>query len=112
MDDIRFERVHPMTTQQDRVNSTKPRGISVKFSFYQDKKYVWSFVRTLKDSGIGIANDFPREIDKIYEKLYPILKSANKAKQKACFKVDRLIINGQVSRGEEKTSRTLWLNYE
>ena len=101
MDDIHFERVHRMTTRQDRVNSTKPRGIIVKFSFYQDKKYVWSFVRTLKDSGIGIPNDFPREIDKILEKLYPVLKSAKKAKQKDYYKVNRLIINGQVSRGEE-----------
>ena len=83
------------------MNSTKPRAIIVKFSFYQDKEYIWSFVRNLKDSGIGIANDFPREIDKIHEKLYPVLKSAKKAKQKAYFKVDKLIINGQVYRGEE-----------
>ena len=101
VDDIRFERVHRMTTRQDRVNSTKPRGIIVKFSFYQDKEYVWSFVRNLKDSGIGIANNFPREIDKIHEKLYPVLKSAKRAKQRAYFKVDKLIINGQVYRGEE-----------
>jgi len=66
VDKIRFERVHRMTTQQDKVNSTKPRGIMVKFSFYQGKEYVWSFVRNLKDSGIGIVNDFPREIDKIH----------------------------------------------
>ena len=100
MDDIHFERVHRKTTRQDRVNSAKPMGIIVKFSFYQDKKYV-KFVRTLKDSGIGIPNDFPREIDKILEKLYPVLKSAKKAKQKDYYKVNRLIINGQVSRGEE-----------
>ena len=45
VDNIRFERVHRMTTPQDRMNSTKPRAIIVKFSFYQDKEYVWSFVR-------------------------------------------------------------------
>lgn len=101
VDGIRFERVHRMTTRQDRVNSTKPRAIIAKFSFYQDKEYVWSFVRNLKDTGIGIANDFPREIDKIHEKLYPVLKSAKKAKQKAYFKIDKRIINGQVYRGEE-----------
>ena len=101
VDDIHFERVHRMTTRQDRMNSPKPRAIIVKFSFYQDKEYVWSFVRNLKESGIGIANDFPREIDKIHGKLYPVLKSAKKAKQKAYFKVDKLIINGQVYRGEE-----------
>ena len=36
-DKICFECVHRMTTRQDRVNSTKPGGIIVKFSFYQDK---------------------------------------------------------------------------
>ena len=43
VDNIRFERVHRMATRQDRVNSTKPRATIVKFSFYQDKEYVWSF---------------------------------------------------------------------
>ena len=90
-----------MTTRQDRVNSMKPMGIIVKFSFYQNKEYAWSFVRNLKDSGIGIANDFPREIDKLHEKLYPVLKPAMKPKQKAYFKVYRIIINGQVYRDEE-----------
>ena len=60
-----------------------------------------SFVRNLKNSGIGIANDFPRAIDKIHEKVHPVLKSAKKAKQKAYFKVDKITINGQVYRGEE-----------
>jgi len=63
-------------------------------SFYQYKEYVWSFVRNFKDSGIGIANNFPREINKIHEKLYPVLKAAKKAKQKTYFKVDKLIVNG------------------
>ena len=80
MDDIHFERVHRMTTRQDRVNSKKPRGVIVNFSFYQDKKYVWSFVRTLKDSGIGIPNDFPREIDKILEKTLSGFKIGKESK--------------------------------
>ena len=101
VDDIHFERVHRMTTRQGRVNSMKPMGIIVKFRFYQNKEYAWSFVRNLKDSGIAIANDFPREIEKIHEKLHPVLKSAKNAKQKAYFKVYRIIINGQVYRGEE-----------
>ena len=82
--------------RQNRASSMTPRAIIMKFSFYQDKEYVWSFVRNLKDSGIGIANDFPREIDKIHKKLYPVLKSAKKAKQKAYFKVHKLIFNEQV----------------
>ena len=55
-----------------------------------------SFVKNLKGTTIGIANDFPKEIDKIHQKLYSILKKAMQAKQSAVFKVDMLIINGQV----------------
>ena len=95
---IRFERIHRITP---RRSSSKPRPIIVKFSHYQDKEFVWSFVKNLKGTNIGIANDFPKEIDGIQSKLYPVLKKAKKAKQSAFFKVDRLIINGQVYRGKE-----------
>ena len=95
---IRFERVHRMRT---RKASSKPRPVIAKFSFYQDKEFVWSFVKNLKGSGIGISNDFPKEIDEIHEKLYPILKKAKQDRQSAYFKVDKLIINGQVYRGKE-----------
>ena len=95
---IRFERIHRITP---RRSSSKPRPIIVKFSHYQDKESVWSFVKNLKGTNIGIANDFPKEIEEIQSKLYPVLKKAKKAKQSAFFKVDRLIINGQVYRGKE-----------
>ena len=36
--------------------------------------------------------------------LYPILKKAKQKKQTAYFKVDKLIINGQIYRGEETTN--------
>ena len=95
---IRFERIHRITP---RRSSSKPRPIIVKFSHYQDKESVWSFVKNLKGTSIGIANDFPKEIEEIQSKLYPVLKKAKKAKHSALFKVDRLIINGQVYRGKE-----------
>ena len=86
---IRFERVHRMRT---RKASSKPRPVIAKFSFYQDKEFVWSFVKNLKGSGIGMSNDFPKEIDEIHEKLYPILKQD---RQSAYFKVDKLIITAK-----------------
>ena len=98
VESIRFERVHRIAS---RKPSSKPRPIIAKFSFYQDKEFVWSFVKNLKGSAIGIANDFPKEIDEIHQKLYPVLKMAKQAKQSAYFKVDKLIINGQVYRGKE-----------
>ena len=39
--------------------------------------------KNLKGSGIGIANDFPKEIDEIHQKLYPVLKEAKRTGQKA-----------------------------
>ena len=98
---FQFERVHRIPTRQDMARSSKPRPIIAKFSFYKDKKYMWSFVKNLKGSGIGIADDFPKEIDEIHQKLYPVLKEAKKTAQKASFKVDKLIISGQVYRGVE-----------
>jgi len=87
-----FEQVHRIPTRQDMARSSKPRSIIAKFSFYKDKEYMWSFVKNLKGSGIGIPNNFPKEINEIHQKLYPDLKEANKTGQKASFKVDKLII--------------------
>ena len=53
---FQFERVHRIPTRQDMAGfSSKPRPIIAKFSFYKDKEYMWSFVKNLKGSGIGIA---------------------------------------------------------
>lgn len=101
MNEIRFERVHRLPTRHNSQTRTKPRPIIAKFSFYQDKEYVMSKVKNLKGTGIGISHDYPKEIDVIHEKLYPVLKKAKQEKQSAFFKVDKLIINGQVYRGAE-----------
>ena len=106
IEQIRFERVHRIPTKKNtsQGQNSKPRPIIAKFSFFQDKEYVWSFVRNLKNTNISIANDFPREIDEIQKTLYPILKKAKQRKQTAYFKVDKLIINGKIYRGEETTN--------
>ena len=75
---IPFERVHPMRTGKV---SSRPRPVIVKFSFYQDKEFIWSFVRNIKGSRIGISNEFPKEIDEIHEKLYPFLMKAKQDRQ-------------------------------
>lgn len=101
VEEIRFERVHRLRTRKDPNKSTKTRPVIVKFSFYQDKEFVWSSVKNLKGTGIGLSHDYPKEIDVIQTKLYPVLKKAKQEKQVAFFKVDKLIINGQVYRGIE-----------
>ena len=94
---IRFERVHRIPTRQ----TNKPRPIIARFSFFQDKEFVWSFIKNLKGTNTAIANDYPKEIENIHKALYPVLKKAKQEKNTAFFKVDRLIINGQVYKGNE-----------
>ena len=103
IEEIRFEHVHriPARKNTSHGQDVKPRPIIAKFSFFQDKEYVWSFVKNLKNTNIPIGNDYPREIDVIQKTLYPILKKAKQKKQTAYFKVDKLIINGQIYRGEQ-----------
>ena len=99
IESIHFEHVHRIASPKP---SPKPRPIIAKFSFKdKDKEFVWSFIKNLQSSAIGIANDFPKEIDEIHQKLSPVLKMAKQAKQSAYFKVDKLIINGQVYRGKK-----------
>lgn len=101
MNEIRFERVHRLPTRRNPRRSTNTRPVIAKFSFYQDKEFVWSKVKNLKGSKIGISHDYPKEIEAIHTKLYPVLKKAKQEKQSAFFKVDKLIINGQVYNGVE-----------
>ena len=90
-----------LPTRRNPHRSSKPRPVIAKFSFYQDKQFVGSSVRKLKDTEVGLSHHYPKEIDEINEKLYPLLKKAKSGKQQAFFKVDKPIINGQVYRGKE-----------
>ena len=102
MNEIRFERVHRLPTRRNPRRSTNTRPVIAKFSFYQDKEFVWSKVKNFKGTEIGISHDYPKEIEAIHTKLYPVLKKkAKQEKQSAFFKVDKLIINGQVYNGIE-----------
>lgn len=57
---------------------------------------MWSFVKNLKRTKISVANEYPKEIGKIHETLYSVLRRAKQAKQTAFFKVDKLTINGHI----------------
>ena len=99
---IRFERVHRIpTTKAKQGSQHSPRPIIVRFSHYQDKEHVRSFVNNLKGSDIGISDDYPREVEDIHKTLYPVLKKAKREKRKAFFNFDKLIIDGQIYRGKE-----------
>ena len=101
VDTLRFERVHRIKTRE--ANSSKQRPIIARFSFYQEKREVFSFTKNLKHTGISIGDDYPVEINKTStrRKLLPVLKAAKREKKKAFFKVDKLIIDNSIYRGEE-----------
>ncbi|CAB4008851.1 Hypothetical predicted protein [Paramuricea clavata] len=59
-----------------RVSQRKPRAIVVKFNYFQDREQVRQNARKLKGSRIGIAEQFPEEIEKIRQTLHPEMKKA------------------------------------
>ena len=92
VNDIRFERVHRISTNNSSLRAPSyPKPIIARFSHYQDKEYVRSFYKNLKGTNIGFSDDFPKEIEEIHRKLYPVLKKAKQDKQKAFFNFDKLI---------------------
>ena len=48
---------------------------------------------------IGVADDYPKEIDEMRKALLPVLKKAKREKASTSFNVDRLVINDQIYRG-------------
>ncbi|CAH3172306.1 unnamed protein product, partial [Porites evermanni] len=86
---IQFDRVHRVSGR--RVSSgtpnSKPRPIIVKLSSFHDKEFIKSFIKNLtKGRNLGISDDFPKEVEEMRKKLYPVLKAANQEKRTAFFK--------------------------
>lgn len=105
VNNISFERVRHIPTRKENFmfhrQRANPRPIIAKFSYYKQKERMWRYVKNLKGTKYGIANDYPKEIDNIRKAIYPHLKEAKRDKRKAYFNVDRLIIDGEVYWGEE-----------
>ena len=60
----------------------KPRAIVVKFNYFRDREFIRQNARKLRGTRIGIAEQFPEEIEKIRQTLYPGMKKAKVAKQR------------------------------
>jgi len=97
-----FDRVHRLSrcASSNAWNTTaKPRPIVFKLPYYHNKV----FIKNLKKGrSLGISDDFPKEVEDISKDLYPVLKTAKQEKRVTYFKVEKLIIDGSLSRGPEK----------
>ena len=113
---LEFERAHRIPTRRntDQTDeaSKKPRPIIAKLSFFKDKDgRIFRYVKNIDPNvKIGVANDFPKEIEDISKELLPVLRKAKKQNKWAHFNVDRLIIDGQVYRGPETKELPFYAN--
>ena len=76
---IQFDRVHRISARRVSCGTpnSKPRPIIVKLCSFHDKVFIQSFIKNLtKGRNLGISDDFPKEVEKMRKKLYPVLKAA------------------------------------
>ena len=69
---IKIDRSHRVGRKRD--SNRKPRAIVVKFNYFQDWEHIRMNARKLRGTRIGIAEQFPEEIEKIRQTLYPVQK--------------------------------------
>ncbi|KAL9960118.1 hypothetical protein ACROYT_G033527 [Oculina patagonica] len=115
VDHLEFERVHRIPTRRntltDQADANKPRPIIAKMSFFKDKGRIFQHVKNINPAlKIGVADDFPKEIEDMRKELLPVLKKAKKQNKRASFNVDKLIIDGHIYRGPETKKLPLYAN--
>ena len=88
---IKLDRSHRVGRK--RNTQRKPRAIVVKFNYFKDCEYVRLNARKLMGTRIGIAEQFPKEIEKIRQMLYPEMKKAKAAGHRVRMVRDKLYIN-------------------
>ncbi|KAL9956101.1 hypothetical protein ACROYT_G037528 [Oculina patagonica] len=115
VDNLEFERVHRIPTRRntltDQADANKPRPIIAKMSFFKDKGRIFQHVKNINPAlKIGVADDFPKEIEDMRKELLPVLKKAKKQNKRASFNVDKLIIDGHIYRGPETKKLPLYAN--
>jgi hypothetical protein len=66
---------------------------SVKFNYFKDREHIRLNARKLRGTRIGIAEQFPEEIEKIRQTLYPGMKKAKAEGHRVRMVRDKLYIN-------------------
>jgi tRNA threonylcarbamoyladenosine modification (KEOPS) complex Pcc1 subunit len=88
---IKIDRSHRVGRKHH--TQRKPRAIVVKFNYFKDREHIRLNTRKLRGTRIGIAEQFPEEIEKIRQMLYPEMKKAKAEGHRVCMVRDKLYIN-------------------
>ena len=75
---IQFDRLHWVSARRasSGTPNSKPRPIIVKLK------------NLTKGRNLGISDNFPKEVEEMRKKLYPVLKAAKQEKRSVSFKVE------------------------
>ena len=93
---IKIDRNHRVGRKHD--TQRKPQAIVVKFNFYQDRELVRRNAKKLKFYNsqvekVGISEQFPEDIEKICQTLYPEMRKAKTQGHQVRLVRDKLFIN-------------------
>ena len=92
-EDVRFERVHRMGSKFSRNGERRIRPIVAKFSEFKVKEKVRKNAFTLAGTNVGIAEQFPPEIQAKRKELWPIMKKVKQDGKRASMVKDKLYID-------------------
>ena len=91
-----FERIHRLGA---RGSSKGPCPIIVAFTYFRDTEFLMSRARNLKDTPYGISPDYPVEITRARQTLWPHFKAAwadNPQGRTSIAYPAKLVVNGRV----------------
>ncbi len=94
-EEMRFERVHRMGAKFNEDGSRKTRPIVAKFSSYKQKEKVKGEGSKLKDSNVGMGDQYPREIQQRRKELWNYYKDARNKGHRVKLVLDKLYVDGQ-----------------
>ena len=90
---VPLKNVHRIGKKDDSRRGDRPRTMIAKFVYYKDLTKVKQSARNLKDTGYGISEQYPTEVEDVRKKLYPIARAERQKGRKAYIVKDKLYVN-------------------
>ena len=93
---------HCIPTRPNTEQRSKPRPIIAKVSYFKDNEFVKAHIKIpRKGARIGVADDFPKELDEARKEEQQVFKKARQERKLAFFNVEKLIIDSKIYNGPE-----------